>query len=236
EMQRCLSDAERLKSEGNEHFRLKQWEEALSKYKSALGHLPKRKEKQPTPEASKGKGRNADPDDEQDPVPVEPAVNRVRFESVGEPFSETEDKCAKARAILNANIGACYVKIDDHKQAVAACSEALRDDPIYIKALQRRASSNEHINSWSSLSSAQEADYETLLKLLPPDSLEEKKTKRSLQALKPRIEAAQKQETAEMMSKLKGIGNSILGTFGLSTDNFQFVPNAQGGYSMNFVR
>lgn len=110
-MQRCLSDAERLKSEGNEHFRLKEWEEALSKYKSALGHLPKRKEKQPTPEASKGKGRNADPDDEQDPVPVEPAVNRVRFESAGEPFSATEDKCAKARAILNANIGACYVKI-----------------------------------------------------------------------------------------------------------------------------
>lgn len=26
------------------------------------------------------------------------------------------------------------------------------------------------------------------------------------------------------------------GNFGLSTDNFKFEPNGQGGYSMNFVR
>ena len=58
------------------------------------------------------------------------------------------------------------------------------------------------------------------------------------------------------MEKLKGLGNSILGNsilnlrtlsstyptstspgnFGLSTDNFKFVPNGEGGYSMNFVR
>jgi len=35
-------------------------------------------------------------------------------------------------------------------------SKALLDDPKYIKALQRRAASNEQINSWSSLTSAQE--------------------------------------------------------------------------------
>ncbi len=33
---------------------------------------------------------------------------------------------------------------------------ALKDDSKYIKALQRRATANEQINSWSSLSSAQE--------------------------------------------------------------------------------
>jgi hypothetical protein len=77
-------------------------------------------------------------------------------------------------------------------------------------------------------------------------------TKRKLQTLKPRVEAAQKRETDEMMGKLKDLGNTVLGgetinytlhithshtgNFGLSTDNFQFVPNGQGGYSMNFVR
>lgn len=75
-----------------------------------------------------------------------------------------------------------------------------------------------------------------------------------MDALKPRVEAAQKQETGEMLDKLKGFGNSILGeqgfdteaislltrqtqgNFGLSTDNFKFEPNGQGGYSMNFAQ
>lgn len=33
---------------------------------------------------------------------------------------------------------------------------ALLDDPHYVKALQRRAASNEQLNTWSSLSSARE--------------------------------------------------------------------------------
>ena len=57
-----------------------------------------------------------------------------------------------------------------------------------------------------------------------------------------------------MMAKLKDLGNTVLGMhlqkdrrftlndflrlgkFGLSTDNFKFEPNGQGGYGMNFVR
>ena len=96
----------------------------------------------------------------------------------------------------------------------------------------------------------------SLLKILPPSSPEFGGVQRSLQYLKPRLEAAQKRETAEMMDKLKGLGNSILGApdrlshgrhqlltflawcsqgnFGLSTDNFKFEPTGQGGYSMKF--
>ncbi len=33
---------------------------------------------------------------------------------------------------------------------------ALLDDPNYVKALQRRAASNEILNTWASLSSAEE--------------------------------------------------------------------------------
>jgi hypothetical protein len=76
--------------------------------------------------------------------------------------------------------------------------------------------------------------------------------KRSLRLLDPRIEGAQKREMGEMVDKLKGLGNSVLGErdpkvgsdaeeanagrFGLSTDNFKFEPNGQGGYSLNFSR
>ena len=63
----------------------------------------------------------------------------------------------------------------EHKEVVSACTEgqssssvvldliytraALADDPEYVKALQRRASSNEELNTWTSLSSAQEGTY-----------------------------------------------------------------------------
>lgn len=104
---------------------------------------------------------------------------------------------------------------------------ALLDDPNYVKALQRRAASNEHLNTWSSLSSADQgkqliqygayciqtyiADYTKLLSILRPSSPQYAETKRLQSALKPRLDEAQKHETGEMLDKLKGIGNSILG-------------------------
>ncbi|KAI0778528.1 TPR-like protein [Trametes elegans] len=234
-IRRCLNDAEDLKREGNDHFRAKQWDEALAAYRSALGHLPRRRE----PDSAKGKGRALHTADESEDVGPEEEQTVQSSSEIEEVHDERatvlEVDCAKARAVLNANIGACYIKLEEHKEVVSACTEALKDDPRYQKALQRRAAANEKINSWSSLSAAQE-DYKQLLELLPPDSPDLVGIRRSLSALPPRIEAAQKRETAEMLDKLKGLGNNILGNFGLSTDNFQFVPNGQGGYSMNFVR
>ncbi|KIY45356.1 hypothetical protein FISHEDRAFT_49252, partial [Fistulina hepatica ATCC 64428] len=146
-----------------------------------------------------------------------------------------EQRCAKARSVLNANIGACFIKLGEHQDAVGACTQALLDDPHYVKALQRRASCNETIGSWSSLTSATE-DYTTLLQELPPHSVQHRETQGALRRVKPLAEAAQKRETAEMLEKLKGLGNTLLGNFGLSTDNFKFVPNGSGGYSVNFSR
>jgi len=224
-IQECLRDAEELKSQGNDHFRASRWDEALNAYITALGRIPKKKEPQIAKEDDFPSVENPGPprgedlkDDEADKA---------------EPPTELEVQCAKARATLNANIGACYIKLGDHNEAAKACTQALLDDPQYVKALQRRASSNEKINTWSSLTTAQ-GDYTTLIKLLPASSPLSREVARSLEAIKPRVEAAQKRETAEMLDKLKGLGNSILGNFGLSTDNFKFQPNGQGGYSMNF--
>jgi len=55
------------------------------------------------------------------------------------------------------------------------------------------------------------ADYQKLVELLPEASSDRANTQRKLAALRPRVEEAQKKETAEMLGKLKGIGNSILG-------------------------
>ena len=101
--QKRLEVADELKSEGNDHFREKRWNEALAQYRSALGHLPKRKEKKQLspqhtedteseggPDADKGKQRETEYTEQADPMLTE---------------------YARRRAVLNANIGACYVKL-----------------------------------------------------------------------------------------------------------------------------
>ena len=54
-------------------------------------------------------------------------------------------------------------------------------------------------------------DYDALLKLLPPTSPLLSDIRVALHRTKPRREAAQKAEMGEMMDKLKGLGNSLLG-------------------------
>ena len=55
------------------------------------------------------------------------------------------------------------------------------------------------------------SDYNTLLKILPEADPRRKEISYVLEKLKSRAEAAQKRETAEMVDKLKGLGNNILG-------------------------
>ncbi|KAG8729206.1 hypothetical protein FRC11_009282 [Ceratobasidium sp. 423] len=223
-----LSRAESSKSQGNKLYIEDRWEEAKEHYKHGLTCVPKRKAKPPKPTPDGREGSL------EEPLPAESESQPSREgESPPEELSELEKKSASLRAQLNCNIGACCVKLGDHEGAVKACTEALADDPNYIKALQRRASSNEAIGTWSALASA-ESDYTTLLDLLPPSS--KAPVRLTLARLKPRVQEAKEKETAEMMGKLKDLGNSLLGRFGLSTDNFQFTPNGQGGYGVNFVR
>ncbi|CAE6471979.1 unnamed protein product [Rhizoctonia solani] len=223
-----LSRAELSKSQGNKLYVEDRCEEAKEHYQHGLTCVPKRKAKPPKPSPNGREGSL-----EQD----SPGEGESRPEEEGksppEELSELEKKSASLRAQLNCNIGACCVKLGDHEGAVKACTEALVDDPKYIKALQRRASSNETIGSWSALASA-ESDYTALLDLLPPSS--KGPIRLTLARLKPRVQEEKEKETAEMMGKLKDLGNSLLGRFGLSTDNFQFTPNGQGGYGINFVR
>lgn len=97
-----------------------------------------------------------------------------------------------------------------YTEAAKSASEALKDKPTYVKALQRRATANEKLNTWTSLSAALE-DY-TLLSQLPDTPASLKPSIRlALRTIPPRIEERKGAETKEMMDKLKGLGNSFLG-------------------------
>jgi tetratricopeptide (TPR) repeat protein len=108
---------------------------------------------------------------------------------------------------------------------------------LQIKLLMRRAKARTELGGWAALQGAEE-DYTTLLNPAMAAVLtaaDRRTAADALRNLAPRLNTAREEEMAEMMGKLKGLGNSILKPFGLSTENFQFTkdPNS-GGYSMNF--
>jgi tetratricopeptide (TPR) repeat protein len=106
---------------------------------------------------------------------------------------------------------------------------------LRTKALLRRAKARREVGGWASLQGSYE-DYQALSK--PPHaltSLDQKTVNTALREIPPRLDQVKNEEMAEMMGKLKQLGNGILKPFGLSTDNFKFEKDEKsGGYSMNF--
>ncbi|EJD38368.1 hypothetical protein AURDEDRAFT_107811 [Auricularia subglabra TFB-10046 SS5] len=231
-----IAEATRCKERGNAFFKAQDWEAAAGEYLSGLACLPPRPKRK-----GKGKGKGKEPEHAdletsapKDEAPSPAAAEEAEAAEDEEQLPAENPECRALRGILYANVAACRMKQGDDKATVELCTQALLDDPKYTKVLQRRAAANERIASWTALDAAN-ADYTTLLTLFPDGSPDARNVQRLQRELAPRIEAARKREMDEMMSKFKGLGNSILGKFGLSTDNFQFTPNGAGGYSLNFV-
>ncbi|KYQ92039.1 hypothetical protein DLAC_06870 [Tieghemostelium lacteum] len=148
-------------------------------------------------------------------------------------IKENDITCTEELSIYYSNRAACYLQKKEYQLVIDDCVKSLEMEPstdsLKIKILLRRAQAKEALDM---LSEALE-DYKSILQLDP-------KHGQSLQAqysLPPKIKVKQDKEREEMMGKLKDLGNTILGKFGMSTDNFQFVkdPNS-GGYSVNFKR
>ena len=130
---------------------------------------------------------------------------------------------------------------DSARSLTFLLSPALQDDPVYVKALHRRATANEELRTWQSLTSALEGvfihqrcflsmlkrpsspDQQTLSKMEDLPSAMRSGVKASLIRVPPLLESQQTKEKDEMMGKLKDMGNSVLGRFGLSTDNVSLL-------------
>lgn len=242
EIREFLVQADELKTQGNAEFKSSKWESALELYRIALRRIPGRPSAT-LEDSSSGKGKEkadvtpVDDDDDRNSDDEREAATPPLTQSTAQkrPLTDIERECAALRSVLNANIAACLIKMGDNKEAIKACTESLADDPNYVKALHRRAHCYDSLSGWSDLTHAEE-DYKRLVEILPSNSPLLPSIRSALRSLPPRVEAAKKQETDEMIGKLKGLGDNILGRFGLSTNNFQFTPNGQGGYAMNFVK
>ncbi|KAE8209922.1 hypothetical protein CF327_g6149 [Tilletia walkeri] len=219
-----LEEATELKDEGNKHFLAKRPEEALASYEDALGVLPP----QPRREGSEnGDGGEAEEGKEEEEV--------IASSGVLAAVEAVEGECAKLRATLYANVAACQLAFEQWDLAIKACSFALVDDPNYVKALYRRATAYEKKGGWVALSNA-EQDYKTIQGIPETPRTLLSTVETHLQRLHPLVEEAGQKEKEAMMGQLKGMGNTVLGYFGLSTDNFKFEQQPGGGYSMNFVK
>ena len=114
-------------------------------------------------------------------------------------------------------------------------TNALELDSSYTKVLLRRAQANEKLATYTSLSDALK-DYETLVEQPGLDNYTKGECARAKQRLPSMIKDQMEKEKEEMMGKLKDLGNTLLGKFGLSTDNFQLQQDpSSGGYNVNFV-
>jgi len=148
----------------------------------------------------------------------------------------------KKEASANGQSGQGGGEVEEINDDTAAKIEALEKSgrtldevqKIRTKAMMRRAKARTETGGWSSLQGADE-DYRYLSSMASLSPLDRRTVQTELKKLGPRLDEAKTTEMAEMMGKLKGLGNSILKPFGLSTDNFQFVQDEKtGGYSMNF--
>lgn len=207
-----LAAAEELKRQGNKAFGCGVWAEAEELYSRAL--------------EAEAVGR--------EPTGDSAAASALEQPEAGEEAAVTQavPPQRKERAVYFANRAACRLALDRVEEAVSDCSAALEVDGTYVKALLRRAAAYERQGELESLEKAS-TDLARVLELEPSNAV----AKEKLRGLAPALEAKREAVKKEMLDQLKGFGNTILGKFGLSIDNFKAEkdPNT-GSYSVQFVQ
>ncbi|KAG5175470.1 hypothetical protein JKP88DRAFT_203585 [Tribonema minus] len=138
------------------------------------------------------------------------------------------------KAVYFSNRAACHLRLEDFQQVVNDCTEALTIKPKYVKALLRRAEAHERLEKYD----LAVADLKELV-TAPPEEAPPKVVQKALtdiDRLQKLHEEKMEQLKDEALGKLKELGNSLLGHFGLSLDNFKVNQDASGGggYNISF--
>ncbi|XP_062200875.1 uncharacterized protein LOC133903490 isoform X2 [Phragmites australis] len=133
------------------------------------------------------------------------------------------------RSACHSNRAVCFLKLGKHDETIKECTKALELNPSYLKALLRRAEAHEKLEHYDEAI----ADMKKVIELDPSNQ----QAKRSLFRLEPLAAEKREKMKEEMIGKLKDLGNSVLGRFGMSVDNFKAVkdPNT-GSYSISFQK
>ncbi|KAF8407262.1 hypothetical protein HHK36_006389 [Tetracentron sinense] len=135
----------------------------------------------------------------------------------------------EVRAICHANRAICFSKLGKYDDTIKECTKALDLNSTYMKALLRRGEAHEKLEHFEEAI----ADMKKILELDPSND----QAIRTIRRLEPLAAEKREKMKEEMIGKLKEMGNSVLGRFGMSIDNFKAVkdPNT-GSYSISFQR
>ena len=129
--------------------------------------------------------------------------------------------------ILNCNKGICFNKLNDYDKALDSFKSALRYNKDYSKALCNKMlllnKKEEYLEAYEDFKRLKTLDYNLWENYRHMEN-----------GLAYQAEIQKKKMTDDMLGKLKDVGNTILGKFGLSLNNFQMTPNGQGGYSIQY--
>lgn len=237
EIKDALYHAEEWKRQGNEHFKIGNYLEAYDMYTNAIEACPDAltakeilKQRDEFKEAEREKAfsrqrldeetrRNRNKDDNANKEPEQPKPI-PEFELAPQPHG---DKLS----VYYCNRAAALIHLERYDEAINDCDVSILLQPTYTKAFVRRSSAFEKSDQ------TEEAlrDAKTALELEPTNATVRKTVARLQKIEDERLEKLK----AETLGKLKDLGNSILGNFGLSLDNFQAVQDPKtGSYSISF--
>ena len=132
-----------------------------------------------------------------------------------------------SRAVFYSNRAACCMAQEEYRDAIEDCSMALDADPSYLKALLRRCKAFEMADDL-------EHAVQDIDKVVEMDGGSSRNFLMEQHRLRTAKAESEEKMKKEMMDKLKGLGNTILGKFGMSLDNFKFNQQQDGTYSVNF--
>ncbi|TIA07115.1 putative tetratricopeptide repeat protein 1 [Aureobasidium pullulans] len=238
EAKSLLAESNKLKADANSLFAHGSFEEAVQTYDRALSSCPNYLEYELAVLHSNIAACHIK--SEQWKEAIDSATKSIEALERIDPLPKPKESQGTGQGKLQTQSAPSAVEeIDDEtaeKIEALEKSGRTRDDvqKIRAKAFLRRAKARSETGGWAALQGAYE-DYTFLATVTNLSPLDKKTVQKSMAEIGPKLEDAKSKEMAEMMGKLKGLGNSILKPFGLSTNNFQFVKDENsGGYSMNF--
>lgn len=137
--------------------------------------------------------------------------------------------CTQERSVLFSNRGATWARLEKNKLAVKDCTRATELNPTYLKPLLRRAQLYKELDNLDDSLK----DYQRVLELDPSVG----EARHACMTLPDQIKERNEKLQAEMIGKLKELGNLCLKPFGMSTDNFKLVKDDDsGGYKIHFQK